>query len=124
MKRKLDEEVQKVIHRCQLPNCDSVEFYDFFQYETHLSRVHDIHQETSECETCWKRFPSEQFLEAHLNECHNPFVEIRRERGEATYKCLSCSEMFIEFNERNMHMVEHGYPKDYPFEVIRLGLQS
>ena len=39
------------------------------------------------CSQCGKNFPTERFLNLHIEENHDALVATRRERGEKTVRC-------------------------------------
>src|SRR5689334_2911461 len=52
-------------------------------YEQHYTLQHRYR-----CEVCRDRraFPSLHWLNLHLDECHDPHIAVRRDRGEATVR--------------------------------------
>lgn len=106
---------------CSIPPC-MLQFENYLEYELHCITFH-IH----ECHECHKRFPTNQFLEIHIDENHNPFWKIARDKGENSYSCFwngdGCKEKCVDRSKRRSHMIEeHGYPRDYDFGIIDYGI--
>jgi hypothetical protein len=71
--------------RCSLPPHKGTEvFATYAEYEAHYRQQH-----TNRCVQCRKNFPSAHFLELHIEETHDAFVQARRERGERTVRVTS-----------------------------------
>lgn len=65
---------------CSLPpHKDPVIFSSYDEYETHYRDQH-----TNRCLVCRKNFPSAYLLGLHIEETHDSFAMVRRERGERT----------------------------------------
>lgn len=114
--------------RCTIPPChvNPICFRDYLTYEAHIMSTHN-----HICAECHKRFPSESFLYIHIDENHNPFFQISKERGEKVYKCFQysvaggCKKVCIDRRKRRLHMIDkHGYPRDFNFGVIDSGIDS
>ena len=70
--------------KCSLPpHRDTLSFDSYAEYETHYSKAH-----LNRCLECRKNFPSDHFLSIHIEESHDSFVAVRREKGERTVRCL------------------------------------
>jgi hypothetical protein len=65
--------------RCSLPPHRSLRFDSLQAYETHYTQKH-----VNRCFTCQKNFPTEHYLGLHISENHDPFVDVKREKGEKT----------------------------------------
>ena len=77
------------------------------------------------CESCLKVFPDKKFLSLHIDENHNPILQIKQERGDKIFKCYteSCKAVFSNPKERKHHLIEiHNYPTDYPFNIVNDGI--
>lgn len=62
-------------------------------------------------EGCGKVFPSDRFLELHLGECHDPVVEIRKEKGERTVSFLVICYNAVPFrNDNEVYSFLYGVP--------------
>ena len=71
---------QKTVMKCSLPpHRESLSFPSYEGYEAHYNKAH-----TNRCLECRKNFPSEHLLGIHIEECHDSFAAVRRERGEHT----------------------------------------
>ncbi|AOW02330.1 hypothetical protein B0I72DRAFT_141431 [Yarrowia lipolytica] len=101
---------------------DPISFASLEAFESHYSTSH-----TWTCTTCQARFPSEKFLNLHLDEEHDPFVAISRDRGDKYLACFEegCDKRFAEYRKRRMHLVDkHGYPKNFRFGLVTKGLKE
>ena len=66
--------------KCSLPpHREGLAFTSYAEYESHYRKAH-----TNRCVECRKNFPSEHLLNVHIEECHDSFVAVKRERGEHT----------------------------------------
>lgn len=66
--------------KCSLPpHRDPITFKSYSEYEAHYNKYH-----TNRCLECRKNFPSEHLLGIHIEECHDPLVVVRRDKGEHT----------------------------------------
>jgi hypothetical protein len=65
---------------CSLPpHHQTISFASYEDYETHYNKSH-----VNRCLECRKNFPTEHFLNLHIEENHDALVTVRRERGEKT----------------------------------------
>ncbi|EGW30350.1 uncharacterized protein SPAPADRAFT_143393 [Spathaspora passalidarum NRRL Y-27907] len=104
---------------CTLPPCDE-KFQNYNEYEHHIITFHD-----NVCTTCHRNFPNDHYLNLHIDEYHNPFIQISHERGNAVYRCLvaNCPDMFVSSSEREQHLIRaHSYPSDFQFDIINTGI--
>jgi hypothetical protein len=66
--------------RCSLPgHRQTVSFTSFEEYDVHYAKAH-----VNRCIECRRNFPTEHFLNLHIEENHDALVSVRRERGEKT----------------------------------------
>ncbi len=66
--------------QCSLPpHRHTLTFTSFEQYDVHYAKTH-----TNRCLECKKNFPTEHFLNLHIEENHDSLISVRRERGEKT----------------------------------------
>lgn len=126
-----DETAQETLYtsgiQCYIPPCHlkPIEFTDYLSYEAHIISTHN-----HICSECNKRFPSDAFLNIHIDENHNPFFQINKEKGEKIFKCLQysltgCKKTCIDRRKRRLHMIDkHGYPRDFNFGIVDSGLQN
>jgi hypothetical protein len=71
---------KNVTMKCSLPpHKEGLSFQSYQEYEAHYNGAH-----LNRCLECHKNFPSEHLLNLHFEECHDPFAEVKRERGEQT----------------------------------------
>lgn len=81
----LDESVivdqpSSVAMKCSLPGHEvPLIFKSYHEYEVHYIKAH-----TNRCSECGKNFPSEHFLNLHIEECHDAIAAVLREKGEHT----------------------------------------
>ncbi|KUI65231.1 hypothetical protein VM1G_00692 [Cytospora mali] len=107
--------------KCSLPgHTPGLAFASYKDYESHYNKAH-----SNRCLDCRKNFPSSHILDLHVDEFHNVLVELKREKGEATYACFveTCDEKCKTPAERRTHLVEqHMYPANYFFAVTKVGI--
>lgn len=73
--------------KCTLPPHRSpCVFSTYEDYEVHYKQFH-----VNRCSECGKNFPSERFLNLHIEENHDPLMEAKRARGEKTVSHLHLS---------------------------------
>jgi hypothetical protein len=66
--------------RCSLPpHRQTLTFASYEDYDIHYAKTH-----TNRCVECRKNFPTEHFLNLHIEENHDALISVRRERGEKT----------------------------------------
>jgi hypothetical protein len=66
--------------RCSLPgHRQTLSFTSFDEYDVHYAKAH-----TNRCVECRRNFPTEHFLNLHIEENHDALVSVRRDRGEKT----------------------------------------
>jgi len=106
---------------CDLAPCHHVIFSNSLEYESHYINNHQ-----HRCLSCNARFPNEYFLELHISEFHDPFNDIRKEKGEKIYKCFlpNCDKVCSNHHKRKLHMIDkHQYPKNFLFSIVKTGLR-
>ncbi|GAB1320178.1 Zinc finger protein 511 [Madurella fahalii] len=108
---------------CSLPpHKEPLVFSSYGEYEMHYRNQH-----TNRCAQCRKNFPSAHLLGLHIEETHDSFVLVKRERGERTYSCFveSCERKCSTPQKRKMHLIDkHMYPKNFFFAVTRDGIDG
>jgi hypothetical protein len=78
--------------KCSLPpHKDAISFDSYEDYEVHYNKAH-----LNRCIDCRKNFPSAHLLNVHIEECHDSFVAVKRDRGEHTV-----SRLFQSFDSCN-----------------------
>lgn len=81
-----DSSSSSIAMKCSLPgHKEPLAFKSYAEYEAHYTKTH-----TNRCSECRKNFPSEYFLNLHIEECHDAFAAVLREKGEHTV-CESCA---------------------------------
>jgi hypothetical protein len=70
---------------CSLPpHRQTLSFATYEEYEVHYLKTH-----TNRCTECRKNFPTEHFLNLHIEENHDSLVSVRKERGEKTVSLIT-----------------------------------
>ncbi|CRK21722.1 hypothetical protein BN1723_012444 [Verticillium longisporum] len=114
---------EDVIMRCHLPgHKDGMAFRSYDEYQSHYHKAH-----TNRCLECRKNFPSSHLLSVHIEECHDSFVAVKRERGEHTFSCFveGCERKCMTHQKRRMHLIDkHMYPKNFFFAVTKAGIDG
>lgn len=68
------------VMRCSLPpHREALSFASYVDYEVHYRQTH-----VNRCVECGKNFPTDLFLNLHIEENHDSLIAARRERGEKT----------------------------------------
>jgi len=57
----------------------TLSFASYEEYEVHYNKTH-----VNRCLECHKNFPTEHFLNLHIEETHDALVSVKRERGDKT----------------------------------------
>lgn len=66
--------------KCSMPpHKPGLSFKTYDEYETHYNKTH-----VNRCLECGKNLPSGHLLNVHIEECHDVFVAVKRDRGEHT----------------------------------------
>ncbi|KAI8962479.1 hypothetical protein F5Y11DRAFT_191438 [Daldinia sp. FL1419] len=111
------------IMKCSLPpHRDVLSFRTYTEYEAHHNRTH-----TNRCVECGKNFPSEHLLNVHIEEWHDAFAAVKRDKGEHTYSCFveGCDRKCRTPQKRRSHLIDkHMYPKNYFFGVTKDGVDG
>lgn len=106
---------------CSLPpHRQTLSFSSYEEYEVHYNKSH-VHR----CHECRKNFPTEHFLNLHIEETHDALISVKRERGERTYSCFveDCDRKCSTPQKRRMHLIDkHMFPKDYDFYIVNDGI--
>ncbi|ESZ95009.1 hypothetical protein SBOR_4629 [Sclerotinia borealis F-4128] len=109
------------VMRCSLPGHHrTLSFLSYDDYEVHYKKSH-----MNRCLECRKNFPSEHFLNLHIEENHDALVSVRKDRGEKTYSCFveDCDRKCSTFQKRRMHLIDkHMFPQQYDFFVVNDGI--
>ncbi|GAB7360019.1 hypothetical protein MBLNU230_g7544t1 [Neophaeotheca triangularis] len=107
---------------CRRPSHRPLRFENRGEYDSHKLSIH-----SHDCPmlNCHRSFPDSRLLDLHHAECHDPFVAVRRDRGERMYGCFveGCDKVCRDRVKRKMHLIEkHHYPKNYDFRIMETGL--
>ncbi|KAK3399117.1 hypothetical protein B0T20DRAFT_392135 [Sordaria brevicollis] len=109
--------------KCSLPpHKDTLVFSTYSEYESHYNSTH-----TNRCLECRKNFPSSHILGLHIEENHDSFMAVKRDRGEHTYSCFveGCERKCMTPQKRRMHLIDkHMYPKNFFFAVTLHGIDG
>ncbi|KAK9452608.1 hypothetical protein V1511DRAFT_490577 [Dipodascopsis uninucleata] len=115
---------QDHVVECSLPpTCNNrpSHFYSTLEFEKHYASNHSL-----SCFACGKIFPVQRLLDLHFTEVHDPFVYLRRERGDKTFACFveGCDKLCRTPKTRRLHLIDkHAYPKDYLFSIVTSGIR-
>ncbi|EAU30528.1 conserved hypothetical protein [Aspergillus terreus NIH2624] len=111
------------VMRCSLPpHRETLSFTSYDDYEVHYLQTH-----VNRCSQCGKNFPTDRFLNLHIEENHDSLVAARRERGEKTYGCFieDCERKCSTPQKRRMHLIDkHMFPKTYNFYIVNDGIDK
>ncbi|RDA95739.1 hypothetical protein CP533_5058 [Ophiocordyceps camponoti-saundersi (nom. inval.)] len=120
---KPDNQDDLVIMKCSLPPHKlPITFNSYSDYEAHYHTFH-----THRCLECRKNLPSDHLLTIHIEECHDPLISVKRDRGERTFSCFveGCEKKCLTHQKRRMHLVDkHMYPKNYFFAITKQGIDG
>jgi hypothetical protein len=109
--------------RCSLPpHREALSFNTYAEYEVHYKQAH-----SNRCVECDRNFPSEHLLNLHIDEQHDTFIALKREKGEHTYACFveGCERKCRTPSKRARHLIDkHMYPNNYFFKVTRDGIDG
>ena len=68
--------------QCSMPpHKVALSFSTYEEYETHYNKAH-----VNRCLECGKNLPSDHLLNVHIEECHDVFAAVKRDRGEHTVR--------------------------------------
>ncbi|RFU35843.1 hypothetical protein B7463_g452, partial [Scytalidium lignicola] len=108
---------------CSLPpHRDTLIFTSYEEHEVHYNKFH-----VNRCVECRKNFPTNHFLNLHIEEYHDPLILVKRERGDKTYSCYveDCDRKFATSSKRRLHLIDkHLFPKEYNFFVTVDGIDN
>ncbi|KAF2229698.1 hypothetical protein EV356DRAFT_510265 [Viridothelium virens] len=107
---------------CQLPPHEPISFTSIGEFENHYQKEH-----THRCLDCRRNLPSDHFLGLHIAENHDPLNEIRREKGEKTYRCFveDCDRVCSAPHKRRLHLIDkHHFPRHYDFFIVNDGMDN
>ncbi|BCR85049.1 uncharacterized protein ACHE_20507S [Aspergillus chevalieri] len=111
------------VMRCSLPpHRETISFASYADYEVHYRQAH-----VNRCVECAKNFPTDLFLNLHIEENHDSLMIVRRERGEKTYGCFieGCERKCSTPRKRRMHLIDkHMFPKSYNFSIVNDGIDK
>ncbi|PYH74095.1 uncharacterized protein BO88DRAFT_483206 [Aspergillus vadensis CBS 113365] len=113
---------QEVMHCSLPPHRETISFTSYEDYEVHYRQAH-----VNRCSQCGKNFPTERFLNLHIEENHDALVATRRERGEKTYACFveGCERVCSTPQKRRMHLIDkHEFLKTYNFYIVNDGIDK
>ncbi len=89
----LDSESGEVLvaMRCSLPpHRQALTFATYEEYDVHYAKTH-----TNRCLECRKNFPTEHFLNLHIEENHDSLFRVRQERGEKMVCLIAISTSML-----------------------------
>ncbi|PKX96834.1 uncharacterized protein P174DRAFT_365104 [Aspergillus novofumigatus IBT 16806] len=103
------EPAVEVMHCSLPPHREVISFSSYEDYEVHYLQTH-----VNRCSECGKNFPTDRFLNLHIEENHDPLVAAKRDKGEKTYSCFieDCDRKCSTPQKRRMHLIDkHMFPK-------------
>ncbi|ROT38504.1 hypothetical protein SODALDRAFT_278025 [Sodiomyces alkalinus F11] len=113
----------KFTMKCYLPgHQEGMAFGSYDEYQSHYHKAH-----TNRCLECRSNFPSAHLLSIHIEECHDSFAAVRRDRGEHTYSCFveGCERKCLTPQKRRLHLIDkHMYPRNFYFAVTKTGIDG
>ncbi|KAI0128794.1 hypothetical protein BJ170DRAFT_579519 [Xylariales sp. AK1849] len=119
----IDDTALSTAMKCSLPgHKEALAFNSYPDFEAHYSKVH-----SNRCNECKKNFPSQHLLSVHIEDIHDAFAAVLREKGEHTYVCFveGCDRKCRTPYKRRMHLIDkHMYPKNYFFAVTKDGIDG
>lgn len=95
-------------------------FNTYDEFEAHMLNYHHYI-----CQECDRKLPSGFLLDLHIEENHDPFFDLKKDKDAQAYRCINkqCKGLFKSKEERKEHMVlEHAYPINYNFDLIDFGI--
>ncbi|KAL4991176.1 hypothetical protein BDW68DRAFT_152799 [Aspergillus falconensis] len=111
------------VMRCSLPpHRETLSFSSYDDYEVHYQQAH-----VNRCTQCGRNFPTNLFLNLHIEENHDSLVAARRDRGEKTYGCFveNCERKCSTPQKRRMHLIDkHMFPETYNFYIVNDGVDK
>ncbi|KAL4819462.1 hypothetical protein BDW67DRAFT_130879 [Aspergillus spinulosporus] len=113
---------KEVMHCSLPPHRETLSFATYNEYEIHYQQAH-----VNRCTQCGRNFPTDLFLNLHIEENHDSLVAARRDRGEKTYGCFveNCERKCSTPQKRRMHLIDkHMFPKTYNFYIVNDGIDG
>ncbi|KAB8260845.1 hypothetical protein BDV32DRAFT_122251 [Aspergillus pseudonomiae] len=111
------------VMQCSLPpHRETLSFPSYDDYEVHYKQTH-----VNRCTACGKNFPTDRFLNLHIEENHDPLIAAKKDRGEKTYGCFieDCERKCSTPQKRRMHLIDkHMFPKTYNFYIVNDGIDK
>ncbi|EAW12550.1 C2H2 type zinc finger domain protein [Aspergillus clavatus NRRL 1] len=111
------------VMRCSLPpHRDTLSFSSYEDYEVHYRKTH-----VNRCSECGKNFPTDRYLDLHIEEVHDPLIAAKRDKGEKTYSCFieDCERKCSTPQKRRMHLIDkHMFPRTYNFYIVKDGIDE
>ncbi|KAE8331874.1 hypothetical protein BDV39DRAFT_167730 [Aspergillus sergii] len=114
----------EVMHCSLPPHRETLSFPSYDDYEVHYKQTH-----VNRCTACGKNFPTDRFLDLHIEENHDPLIAAKKDRGEKTYGCFieDCERKCSTPQKRRMHLIDkHMFPKPqtYNFYIVNDGIDK
>ncbi|KAB8245125.1 C2H2 type zinc finger domain protein [Aspergillus flavus] len=112
----------EVMHCSLPPHRETLSFPSYDDYEVHYKQTH-----VNRCTACGKNFPTDRFLNLHIEENHDPLIAAKKDRGEKTYGCFieDCERKCSTPQKRRMHLIDkHMFPKTYNFYIVNDGIDK
>ncbi|KAL1902575.1 hypothetical protein Sste5346_001017 [Sporothrix stenoceras] len=101
---------------------ERMDFPTYDAYEAHYTKEH-----LNRCIECRRNFPSPLYLSLHGDEWHDPFVAVKRDKGEHTYACFveGCERKCGSSDKRRRHLIDkHSFPRNFFFSITQYGIDG
>ncbi|CAK7232083.1 hypothetical protein SBRCBS47491_008147 [Sporothrix bragantina] len=115
------EQAESAIMSCLLHR-ERMDFPTYDAYEAHYTKEH-----LNRCIECLRNFPSPLYLSLHGDEWHDPFVAVKRDKGEHTYGCFveGCERKCGSSDKRRRHLIDkHSFPRNFFFSITQYGIDG
>ncbi|CAK7201264.1 hypothetical protein SEUCBS139899_003967 [Sporothrix eucalyptigena] len=115
------EQAESAIMSCLLHR-ERMDFPTYDAYEAHYTKEH-----LNRCIECRRNFPSPLYLSLHGDEWHDPFVAVKRDKGEHTYGCFveGCERKCGSPDKRRRHLIDkHSFPHNFFFSITQYGIDG
>ncbi|CAK7221091.1 hypothetical protein SCUCBS95973_004378 [Sporothrix curviconia] len=115
------KQAEPAIMSCLLHR-ERMDFPTYDAYEAHYTKEH-----LNRCIECRRNFPSPLYLSLHGDEWHDPFIAVKRDKGEHTYGCFveGCERKCGSSDKRRRHLIDkHSFPRNFFFSITQYGIDG
>ena len=81
----------EVMHCSLPPHRETLSFPSYDDYEVHYKQTH-----VNRCTACGKNFPTDRFLNLHIEENHDPLIAAKKDRGEKTVRSHDIEQFVLQ----------------------------